>query len=128
MRASKKVRQRKIMHDTLKSKLKIAGISLLFLVIVGYTYYRTKDLFTGVRLHVSGIVDYESRTDPHIALSGNALHATKLLINGRTIFITKGGDFTEDLLLLPGYNIIDVWAVDKFGKSKEQVFHVNLEE
>jgi Glucodextranase, domain B len=114
------------MHDTLKSKLKITGLAILFMIILGYTWYRTKDLIVGVRLHVSGIVDYESRTDPHITLSGNALHATKLLINGRTIFITKGGDFTEDLLLLPGYNIIEVQATDKFGKSKEQVFHVNL--
>jgi len=115
------------MQDDFKSKLKIGILILLFVIIGGYTIFRTKDLIVGVRLKVSGITEYESRTDPLVTLSGNARRAVELTINGRKIFITENGDFNEKLLLLPGLNIITVQAVDKFGKSKEKIFHLNFE-
>lgn len=114
------------MQDDFKSKLKIGILILLFVFLAGYTVFRTKDLVAGVHLEVSGITNYESYNDPLLMVSGNARRATELIINGRKIYITKEGDFSEKLLLLPGLNIISIKATDKFGKSKEKTFRVNL--
>lgn len=114
------------MHDDFKSKLKIGILVLLFVGIASYALYRTRALIAGVHLEIHGVTNYESRTDPLVTISGNARRATQLLINGRTIYITKEGDFSEKLLLIPGYNIIEVEAVDKFGKRKEQTLYLNL--
>lgn len=119
---------RKNMQDTIKQKIKMGGVVLLCIIILGYAYFRTKDLIFGVQLKVSGITEYESRTNPLVTLSGNAQRAVELTIDGRKIFITEDGTFNEKLLLLPGLNIITVQATDKFGKSKENIYHVNLKE
>ena|SRR3989338_2809305 len=116
------------MQDNIKSKLKIVVIVLLFAIIIGYAFFRTKDLLFGVKLKIYDLKDYQSFEEPVITINGNAKRATELLINGRKIFITKEGSFTEKLLLLPGYNIIDIKATDRFGKSEEEVFHLNLKE
>lgn len=114
------------MHDDFKSKLKIGILILLFVFIGVYALYRTGALIAGVHLEVEGLTNYESRTDPLVTITGNARRATELTINGRAINITKEGDFSEELLLLPGYNIIDVEAVDKFGKRKQETFYLYL--
>lgn len=114
------------MHDDFKSKLKIGILILLFIGIASYALYRTRALIAGVHLEVHGVTQYESRTDPLVTISGNAKRATELLINGRVIYITKDGDFSEQLLLFPGYNIIKIEATDKFGKQKEETLYLNL--
>ena len=46
---------------------------------------------------------------------GNAKNATNLTLNGREISVDQEGNFNETIALLPGYNIINITAKDKFG-------------
>jgi len=114
------------MQDNIKKKIQMAGIVLLVIVILGYAYFRTRDLLLGVNLSINGIKQYETYTNKILNVTGNAKRAVLLTINDRKIFITENGDFNEELLLLPGYNIIDIKAEDRFGKIKEKMFKINL--
>ena len=114
------------MHDNFKSKLKTGIVILLFLLIGAYALFRLYPLIAGVHLKVYGATNYESRTNPLVLLTGNARRATKLSVNGHTINITKDGDWNDKVLLLPGYNEIEIQAVDKFGKEKQKILYLNF--
>jgi len=112
------------MNHNLKKILKIALPVFLFTVILSYTYYKTKDLLKGVVLEINGFKDGQTFAEPLLALSGLARNATRMTINGREIFIDKNANFEEKLLLLPGYNILEIKAEDKFGKKVEKHYQL----
>lgn len=109
-----------------KKLLKISIPLLLFIIIGGYTYYKTKDLLRGVDLEVNGVADGQTFNDALITVSGRAKNATEISINGRKIFIDKAANFSEQIALLPGYNILDIKAEDKFGKKIERDYQLTL--
>ena len=110
-----------------KKTLTRGSLILLVLVILGYTYYRTIDLRRGVTLEVTGIQNNNTYHEPLLKLKGRAVHATSLSINNRNIPVDKDWSFKESLLLLPGWNIIEVKAEDKFGRKNVKNYQVILD-
>ena len=116
------------MSRDLKFWLKSGVLIVFFVIILGYSYYKTKDLFRGVRLEVEGIENGEIISSPDVILTGYAKNAVYVSINDREIFISQEGAFNETLILSSGYNIITITSRDKFGKEKEKIFEVTLKE
>jgi hypothetical protein len=114
------------MQDHLKSKLKLVGGIMLVLVVVGYGLYSGKDILFGSPLVVSEIAS--STTDPTTLLTGTAMHAQTLTINGRSTPIDAGGNFSESVALLPGYNVITFSATDPFGKQRTETMYTYYRE
>ena len=114
------------MKYSLKFWLKIGLLTILFVVILVYSYYKTKDLFRGIKLTTIGIEDGKTVSNSLLELQGKARNAVYLSVNDREIFINTEGVFNDSLILSPGYNIITIKAQDKFGKEKEEVFRVIL--
>lgn len=112
------------MHHDIKFWLKVGALALLFIVILGYSYYKTKDLLRGIRLTVLGIEDGETVNSSFLALQGKAKNAVYVSINDREIVINPEGVFGDSLILSPGYNIITIKARDKFGKEKTKVYQI----
>jgi len=110
-------------HD-FKFWLKMGGLVLLFAVILGYSYFKTKDLFKGVRLTVEGLTDGETIDNSFLKISGTAKKAVYVSINDREIFIDSNGVFNDSLILIPGYNIIEIKARGRFGKEKKKVYQI----
>ena len=106
--------------------LTIALPVFLFIFILSYSYYKTKNLLRGVILEVNDVKDGQVFNQPLINLSGRAKNATRLYINGREISIDKNASFTEKMLLLTGYNVLTIKAEDKFGKKIEKDYKLNL--
>ena len=100
--------------------------AFLFLIILSYTYYKTRDLLRGVVLNIGGVTNGESFTEPLVKIEGSAKNATILSINDREISVDKDANFQESLLLLPGYNILTIKAQDKFGKKAEKDYQLYL--
>ncbi len=63
-------------------------------------------------------------TDNILKVTGNARNAVSLTLNNREISINKDGDFDETIVLLSGYNIIQIQARDKFGYVDEKNYKV----
>lgn len=105
------------MQDFLKEKIKLTASLCLALVVVSFALYRSYDVLFGSRLKVSFTTGGEL-----LSLSGNATHAREVTINGRSTAINVDGTFSENIALLPGYNIVSVHSVNKFGKERTEVF------
>jgi Glucodextranase, domain B len=103
-----------------KKILQIAGLSIFFLLIIFYGFFVSKDLIFGVRIKNVNIMDGSSVTDNIMKINGTAKNAIKLILDGREISVDQAGNFSETIALLPGYNIINLKAQDKFGNADEK--------
>lgn len=98
---------------------------ILFVIIATFAYIKTSFLMKGVQ--IEAVIDHND-SSPIANIKGKASNAVYLSLNGREIFIDKDGSFSETIALLPGFQIIDLKAEDKFGNTAEKTFQVMHEE
>ncbi|MBI3888166.1 hypothetical protein HY311_00010 [Candidatus Nomurabacteria bacterium] len=103
-----------------KKTIQIAGVSVFFLLIIAYAFFVSKDLIFGVKIRNVSLADNATVTESITKVTGNAKNAIKLVLDGREISVDQQGNFSEMIALLPGYNIIDIRAQDKFGYVDEK--------
>ncbi|MEK7539030.1 MAG: hypothetical protein AAB595_00090 [Patescibacteria group bacterium] len=103
------------MDNNAKKILQITTLSVFFLLIITYAFFRSQDLIFGVQIKNVNIVDGTKVASSVMEVTGNAKNATNLTLNGREISIDENGNFNETIALLAGYNIINIIAKDKFG-------------
>lgn len=108
----------------LKTLIKTGAVTLFCACVLVYIVLKTEAVSKGVHLDVQGIQDGMVVFDGILPISGNAARAKHLLVNGREIFINQAGDFTDTLVLSPGYTIITIQAEDKFGTITQRRFEV----
>jgi hypothetical protein len=85
-----------------------------------YAFFRSKDLILGVKIKNVNIVDGAKVTNNILNVTGVAKNAVDLTLDGREISVDQQGNFNETIALLPGYNIVDIKARDKFGHTDER--------
>lgn len=107
-----------------KKILHTAILAAFFLLIVGYSIFRSHYLLVGVKIKDVNIEDGAKFEQNVIELTGNAKNAVNLTLNGREISINQDGDFNETFALLPGYNIVSITAKDKFGYTDEKNYRL----
>ncbi len=112
------------MNQDAKKILKISSLSLLFLCIIIFAFFGSKDLLFGVKIKNVNIVDGAKMTNNIVQITGNAKNALKITLNGREISLDQSGNWSETIVLLPGYNVVDIYARDKFGHSDEKIFRL----
>ena len=110
-----------------KINLKNIIITTFILGFFGLIFYNTKDLFFGSSLSVHTAVNGTTVSDTFLPISGNAKHSTTIEINGRIIATNKDGDFSDGVVLSPGYNIIEIGQKDRFGKEVKKTYHLVAE-
>ena len=114
------------MNSDAKKILKISSFTLFFLFIIVYAFFTSKDLLFGVKVVDVNIVDGAKMTENVLEVKGNAKNAINLTLNGREISIDKEGNFNETIILLPGYNIVNIKAKDKFGNVDEKNYKLTF--
>ncbi len=110
-------------NQDVKRILKISALSILFIFIIVYSFFNARGLIFGVRIKN---VNLERKVDDNnvVKITGNAKNAKNISLNGRNISIDQTGKFDETIILLPGYNIIDILATDKFGYKDEKNYQL----
>lgn len=108
------------MQNHAKKILKIGLVSLFFLLIIIFVFFNSQDLIFGVKIKNVNLKDNLKVTDSIFEITGRAMNAVNLTLNGREISIDQKGNFKETLALLSGYNIVEIIAQDKFGNSDEK--------
>lgn len=103
------------MEYNLRRMLFAALLCAIAALIVSYAYLKFSALLSGPSLTVT--VALTSTTSPLATIAGTAVNAKSLTLAGRPIFIDLKGHFSEQLLLFPGYNIIELTAKDVRGKE-----------
>ena len=114
------------MHVTLKQLLKWGGWFTFAGIIVLYALYGSHALREGPIIVLESPENGETFTSPLIHVRGTATQAKELILDGREIFIDLKGRFDEQLLLLPGYNIIELTAKDTGGHSTRTLLEVTF--
>ncbi len=109
---------------TAKKMVRIVGIVMLFVVVVGYGIWGGKDLLFGIHFKSLNITDgMRAETSP-IEIIGIAPRAKNITIDGGPISVGEDGSFHDTRALLPGYNSITISASDKFGQTITKNFQV----
>lgn len=110
------------------SILRTSSITILGLVIVGYSLFQAQKLLTGPVIDIYTPQNGATYSQTLIEIEGRARNIAYLNLNDRKIFTDKDGYFKEKLLLSPGYNIIKLDAQDKFKKYTEKRLELILKE
>ena len=96
-------------------------IIFIFFIIVIYAFWNGRNLISGSELSISSPKSGESFQKSLISLRGTAKNISFIKIDAREIFVDKDGNFREDILLMPGYNVLKIEVIDRFGKTKTSV-------
>lgn len=102
---------------------RILGILALF-TIIGYALYQGRALIEGPVITITTPKNGTTTDESLTLIAGTAKHAKDLRLDGRPIFIDTEGRFAEKLLLLYGYNIIQLTATDVRGKTTTTTLEV----
>lgn len=116
------------MNQNAKKTIKLAGMSLFFILILGYAFFVSRDLIFGIKIKNVNLENGSTLTERVVKVNGNAENAIKLTLNGREISIDEKGNFDETIALMPGYNIVNVTAQDKFGYMDKKDYQLMLKQ
>lgn len=105
------------MKFTLKKALSVGfGVGLV-VVIIFYAYYQSRAIIEGPQIEIIEPENNATASSSLLTIRGTTIHAKELTLDGRPIFIDLEGRFREQLLLSPGYNIIELTAKDAQGRE-----------
>ncbi len=107
-----------------RKNIRIAIISLLLLLLVGYTAYEIQRVAYGPRINITSPKNGALVSDSLVEVTGIAQNIKDISLNDRKIFIDEKGNFSESVLLSYGYNVLTMKASDKFGRETEKIIEV----
>lgn len=103
-----------------KLMVRVLITTLFVFVIVGYSIFQAHNIITGPEISLSDLKSGDVVTTQTVNISGGTKNISFISLDDRPIFIDESGQFSEKLLLYPGYNIIRLYARDKFGTETEK--------
>ncbi len=100
--------------------LKIGGIILIAFIIIGYSVWRTHTYIEGPAISIFEPVNGSALASSTVTVRGQALRVNIISINGNVISVDQEGNFTENIVLFPGLNILTITAQDQFKRHTEK--------
>jgi hypothetical protein len=99
-------------------------IGALLLLLLGYTGYEIQRIVFGPKITITSPQNGALVTDSLLQISGRAENINDISLNDRKIFLDEKGNFSEEVLLSYGYNVLTFDAADRFGRKTEKVLEV----
>ena len=94
----------------------------------GYFIYQSRNVLARPKVFTENLDDYNIVNNSFLPIKGKAKNTISLFLNGRKIFTDENGFFEEDLILTPGYNIIQIKAEDRFKNEATKNYVVILDD
>jgi len=111
------------MFDSTKVIKKIV-IILVMVIIVGYSFYQTKNMIYGPVLVISYPSSGMTMKDSLVEVRGFVKNASYITMNDNQFFVDEEGNFKEKILLSDGYNVIELSIKDKFEREKTEILEL----
>jgi hypothetical protein len=111
-------------HYDIRRKIEMYFIVLLILLSLGYGAFRAYPLIAGPRITIYNPHDGDSVSITPFELSGQALRAKEVTVNGRPIPIGTDGNFAEIITAQAPYSMLVITATDFYGKTVMEVVRV----
>lgn len=105
-------------------KWSLSGIMVA--TVVGYSCFVLYDYLLGPRIVAISPESGFSTTTPAITVMGRVEHASTLLVNDAGTPSDLKGNFSSQLILAEGYNIIKVTAKDHYGRVVKKTIELTL--
>ena len=103
---------------TLGRIMRITGTIVLLVLILFYVQFQSRNFINGPSITLSD--DYEVvQHSQSFVLRGTTENIVKLTLNGLDITTDEQGNFEHPVHLERGYNIVTLYAEDRFGRSTE---------
>ncbi len=115
------------MNVRTNERLKYAAYALALALLFSYAYYEVRGLIEGPVLTIHSPQNGATIHGTTTSITGAARRITYINLNGRQIFVDARGNFSESLLLLPGYNILLIEARDFFGRTTRKSLELMYE-
>ncbi|KKT45150.1 MAG: Polymorphic outer membrane protein [Parcubacteria group bacterium GW2011_GWA2_44_15] len=109
----------------------LLGVCFMGLIVAGiglYAYGQSREYLHGPQVTIREPKDGSVLSEAPVVISGNAQNIAYIMLNDASIFVDSKGDFNQKLLLLPGYNILTIEALDRFGKKVEKTLELVYKE
>jgi hypothetical protein len=94
-------------------------ISVIVAIIAAgllYFIYRTSRAYlSGPNIMITAPANYAAFSTSTATITGKAIRVQDITLDGQSITIDNEGNFSETILLMPGYNIETIAAHDQFG-------------
>lgn len=106
----------------------IFGVSVFIaLIAVGYVFLQIRSVLAPPVLQITQPPADTKILGNSIIVSGIAEVGAWVSINNQAVLIDKNGQFTENLILSPGINVIEIVAKNKFNRESKVIRQVNAE-
>lgn len=102
----------------LRTLVNIFLISVTILGLAWYSYVKASPLLEGPIIEITSPIFPYNDIDRVISVTGNAYRANHLSINGLELILGEDGEFTHQVVLHNGYNLVRIEATDRFNKTK----------
>lgn len=103
-----------------KRFIQIWTIIAVAIILLGYAGFQSKNFVKGPTVEIESLSDGETMNQALINVKGVAKNLSFITLNGNKIFTDEAGIFNEKIILSPGYNIVTLWAQDRFGRTTEK--------
>lgn len=101
-------------------KLTIFFGGLLLVLLSAYLWYQFKFLVGPPTLVVDPKEDIITKEEI-VSLKGKTDSGVELKINGESIYVSSDGNFSKDIQLAAGINMVEITAINHFGKISKLV-------
>lgn len=112
------INKRKSYFILTPNKLMIFFGGFLLMLFSGYFWYQFNFLVGPPSIAVEPGKNLITK-DENILVSGKTDGGINLTINSENVYVAPNGDFKKDIKLAAGINIIEIKAVNNFGKEKK---------
>jgi len=99
-------------------KLIVTFSAILLVSLFAYLWYQFDFLVGPPNLAINLKEDLITK-DESFTLKGKTDNRVDLTINGENIYVSSDGNFSKDILLAGGINVIEVKVVNSFGKTTQ---------
>lgn len=110
----------------LTTRQKIVLFALLAGMFLSYGIFAFRSYLLGPSLVVLDPQDASMVDSPLITVRGTTRSISNITLNGNKIFVDPDGNFADQLLLSYGYNIINLTAQDRYGRTVSKDLSLTL--
>lgn len=109
-------------------RLSPAAILVLIAVatIGGYGFFEARRIIEGPIITISSPSNGSATSSMGVIIAGMAENISFLTINDKPSYTDKAGNFTATLSLPPGFAVLTVQAVDRFGRRTSKSVSITV--
>ncbi|MGC9602279.1 MAG: hypothetical protein ABSE76_00840 [Minisyncoccia bacterium] len=101
-------------------------VALTVLVVGGYGLFEARRLIEGPIITIEYPVDGSATSSTGVIIAGTAENISFLTINDLPSYTDKSGHFSELLSIPPGFTVLTVQAVDRFGRRAAESVSISV--